>query len=114
MPFSTADARAQDAGARAYQFCAGCHSLDPADKQIQGPILKGVIGRKVASQPGFEFSAPMRKFAADRPVWTEELIDEFMKGPDDVVPGTAMSAPPVRSAATRKAVLDYLKAQAAR
>lgn len=39
--------------------CAECHSLREG-KHKKGPSVFGVVGRKAASQPGFEFSDALR------------------------------------------------------
>jgi cytochrome c len=105
-----APAIAQDADA--FRVCAGCHSVGANGDKIEGPNLKGVVGRKVASQSGFKYTDAMKKFAETHPVWTEELLDTYLKDPNDLVPGTAMAtAPAIRNSKMRKTIVDYLKAQ---
>ena len=95
-----------------FQVCAACHSVGTNGDKVEGPNLKGIIGRKVASQSGFKYSDAMKKFAATHPVWTEELLDEYIKNANDVVPGTSMgNAPAIRNSKMRKAIIAYLKAQ---
>jgi cytochrome c len=107
---SVAPAAAQTAAQ--FQACAACHSVGNVGNKIEGPNLKGVVGRKVASQPGFKYSDAMKKFAEKNPVWTEELLDDYIKNAEEKVPGTSMNnAPPMRNAKARKAIVEYLKAQ---
>jgi len=107
-----ASATAQDAGQRAFQVCSVCHSVGSVGDKVEGPNLKGIVGRKVASSPSFKYSEAMKKFAETHPVWTEELLDEYIKGAEALVPGTAMNnAPAMRNAGARKAIIEYLKAQ---
>jgi len=108
----TSSASAQDAGKAAFQACSGCHSIGTEGDKIEGPNLKGIIGRRIAAQSGFKYSEAIKKFASEHPVWTEDMIDQYVKNPDELVPGTAMNnAPSVRSANTRKAIIEYIKAQ---
>ena len=82
-------AQAQDAakGAEVYQDrCGSCHVLNGIG---QGPSLAGVVGRKAASIPGFNYSDAMR---ASGLVWTPANLDRFVSGPTKLVPGTAMRA----------------------
>jgi cytochrome c2 len=37
------------AGKRSFQKCYACHSLEGPDPATQGPSLKGIVGRTVAS-----------------------------------------------------------------
>jgi len=101
--------RAQDASA--FQACSSCHSVEEGGR-IEGPNLRGIVGRKVASSPGFQYSDAMKKFAETHPVWTEELLEDYIKNAEEMVPGTSMNnAPTIRNAKTRKAIVEYLKAQ---
>jgi cytochrome c len=101
---------AQDAGA--FQPCAACHSVGTNGNRIEGPNLKGVVGRKIASQPGFKYSDAMRKFAETHPAWTEELLDDYIKNAEELIPGTSMNnAPAMRNSRARKAIVEYLKSQ---
>lgn len=107
---SIAPARAQTAPE--FQVCAACHSIGDIGNKIEGPNLKGVVGRKIAAQPGFKYSDAMKKFAETHPMWTEELLEDYIKNAEEMVPGTSMNnSPPMRNAKTRKAIVDYLKAQ---
>src|SRR6185503_4857783 len=87
--FSIVPARAQTAPE--FQPCAGCHSVGDAGNKIEGPNLKGIVGRKVAAQTGFKYSDAMKKFAETHPVWTEELLGDYIKNAEEMVPGTSMN-----------------------
>jgi cytochrome c len=107
---ATTPVRAQTAAE--FQVCAACHSVGDVGNKIEGPNLKGIVGRKVASQPGFKYSDAMKKFAETHPVWTEELLEDYIKNAEEMVPGTSMNnAPTIRNAKTRKAIVEFLKAQ---
>lgn len=70
----------------------------------QGPSLKGVVGRKAGTLPGFSYSAAL---AASGLTWTAANLDRFLAGPQDFVPGTAMQvmiADPVQ----RRDLIAYL------
>jgi len=82
--------------------CAGCHDLD---RDKEGPHLRGVVGRSAAAVPGFPYSDALKKSGIH---WTDVLIDRWLAGPDQLVPGTDMEFH-VEKAAERKAIVDYLK-----
>jgi cytochrome c len=82
---------AADDRARAFAKCYACHSTDPAQTDLPGPNLHGVIGRRAGSLPGFRYSPAMRA-AGDRGlVWSPELLDRYLADPDAMVPGTSMN-----------------------
>jgi cytochrome c len=109
-----ADAAEGDAarGERVFQRCYACHSVDPNETaQLQGPSLFGVMGRRAAALPGFEYSEAMKARGAGGLVWTADTLDRFLADPDAFVPGTAMGLPPVPDAQARGDVIAYLSAQ---
>jgi nitrite reductase (NO-forming) len=47
-------------GRKIYRKCQACHSLQPG-KQMIGPSLSGIFGRKSGAEPGFNFSPAMKQ-----------------------------------------------------
>jgi cytochrome c len=88
------------------EACLSCHALKPGDEALEGPSLWGVVGRPVASLPGFDYSAALRALGD---TWTRERLDRFLTSPQAFAPGTRMELGGVRSAADRKVVLDFLE-----
>ena len=96
-------------GERVFQFCFACHSVNPAETaNLQGPSLYRVVGRPAASLAGFDYSDAMKGRAASGLVWDEATLDAYVADPESVVPGTRMSAPPVREAQDRADLIAYL------
>jgi cytochrome c len=106
---SPSAAQQRDEGERAFQKCYSCHSVDPNEKDLSGPNLAGVIGRRAASLPNFEYSPAMKKAGAGGLVWTEETLERYLADPLEAVPGTTMGPVPLKDAAERRAVVAYLK-----
>jgi len=98
----------RDPGERAFQKCYSCHSLSAGEK-LEGPPLGGIVGARVAASPGVDYSPAMRRFAAQNPEWTAELLDRFVADPEAVVPGTTMAFAGVRDPAERAALIHYLR-----
>lgn len=103
--------QAPPAGERAFQKCYACHSLEGPDSALQGPSLKGVVGRRVAAEPGFAYSPAMAAYAARQKVWTREALDTFLADPQAVVPDNAMGFFGMRDATERQALIEYLAAR---
>ena len=83
--------------------CSGCHVLQGVG---QGPSLRGVIGRKAASVPGFEYTPALKGSGL---TWTPANLDRWLVNPQKVVPGAAMTAV-VPDARERSDLISYLSA----
>jgi len=102
------DTAAFAAGERAYQKCYSCHSLEGPDPSTQGPSLKGIVGRRVATEPGFAYSSAMLAYAERRRRWTQEALDAFIADPQAVVPDNEMGFFGIADADERRALMEYL------
>jgi cytochrome c len=70
------------------QRCGLCHQGAPDDGDGgQGPDLRGVVGRKAGTDPGFGYSPALK---GAKLTWTPETLDQFLTAPGKMVPGTAM------------------------
>jgi cytochrome c len=51
-------AAAQDvaAGGKTFNVCRACHEIGDGAKNLVGPVLNGVVGRKSGSYPGYAYS----------------------------------------------------------
>jgi cytochrome c len=104
----TGDGATLAAGERAYQKCYACHSLEGPDSTTQGPSLKGIVGGRVAAEPGFAYSPAMRAYAANQPRWTREALDAFIADPQAVVPGNEMGFFGIANPEERRSLVEYL------
>jgi cytochrome c len=85
--------------------CSICHS--PVEgKNMVGPSLFGLIGRKSGSVAGFHYSAANK--AADI-TWNAEILDKYLTSPREVVPGTIMTYAGLKDAAKRADLIAYLE-----
>jgi cytochrome c len=96
------------AGERAYQKCYSCHATEPG-KTLEGPSLRGIVGRRVAAVPGFDYSPAMERFAEKNPRWTARLVDRYAADPEALVPGTSMAFHGMPDPKERRALIDYLE-----
>jgi len=105
-------ARAEtDPSARAFQKCYSCHDIDPATKNLQGPHLADIVGRRAARVADFEYSPAMRAAADQGLTWTRDVLDKYLEAPLEFLPGTSMSFVGIKDAAERRAIIDYLTRQ---
>lgn len=106
-PVALAEAGPGDAaaGAQAFAVCGACHTVGPEGGALIGPSLWGVIGRAVASAPGFDYSPELKAVGGD---WTPERLDRFLTDPNAFAPGTRMGYAGVADPAERAAIIAYL------
>jgi len=95
-------------GQRLFMRCSACHDVGDAKLAKIGPHLKGVLGRRVASQAGFNYSAALK---AQTFTWDEAHLLQWLERPSSVAPGTNMVFEGLPSEADRKALLAYLATQ---
>jgi cytochrome c len=70
------------AGEKAFRKCMACHKVGEGAKNLVGPMLNNVIGRKAGSTEGFRYS-PLNVAAGEAGlVWTEEHIIEYLPDPN--------------------------------
>jgi len=98
-------AQSLDGGRLFRQRCASCHAIEPG-RNIVGPHLFAVVGRKAGSVEGARYSDAMRRAET---VWDAQALDRFLANPRQFLPGTTMSMA-VPNAGERKALIDYLDA----
>jgi cytochrome c len=103
-----AAAAAEENGARAFTPCRACHSLDPAERDLPGPNLSGLIGRTVAGDPGFDYSPALRKAREDGLRWDAKRLDGFLADPAAMFPGLWMSIRGIEEATERQALVKFL------
>ncbi len=95
-------------GEQIFKRCVACHTIDAGGRNGIGPNLHGVVGRAVASHPGFSYSGAMKAHGG---VWDDAALDTYLKLPMKAVPGTRMAFAGIPDDADRKALILYLDAQ---
>jgi cytochrome c len=92
-----------------FQYCFSCHSVDPNEQaQLEGPNLYRIVGRPAASLKGFNYSNAMRKRGAEGLKWDAATLNRYIADPQAIVPGTRMSAAPLRDEHARADLIAYL------
>jgi cytochrome c len=95
-----------ETGATLFKKCAACHTVGPNAKLSVGPPLNGIIGRPVATYPGYAYSMAMKNAGI---VWDEATLARYLRAPQQVLPGTKMSFPGLMSDQEVADVISYLK-----
>jgi cytochrome c len=84
--------------------CSICHSPVQGHNNT-GPSLFGVVGRKTASVPGFNYSQGNQD---SHLTWTDEELNKYLLSPRCVVPGTKMTFTGIKDDAKRADMISYL------
>ena len=91
------------AGKTLYQnTCGGCHSVD--EDRI-GPHHRDVVGRPVASVPGFDYSSALKMLGG---TWTPQRLDQWLSGTQKMAPGSKMYLE-IDDAAQRQLIIAFLE-----
>jgi len=85
--------------------CAICHSSQ-AGRNMIGPSLAGVVGRKTGSIAGYAYSVANQNANL---TWTPATLDKYLESPRSVIPGTKMSYGGLRDPAKRADLIAYLQ-----
>ena len=96
-----------DPGAEVFRACVACHTLNGNEGTRAGPTLAGIFGRKIATLPGYNFSAALKTLDI---TWTPETVSKlFELGPMTYTPGTKMPEQTIGSAEDRAALVEFLE-----
>lgn len=75
-------------GARQWNKCKACHTVEKDGGQKTGPNLYGIIGRTVAAIDDFRYSSALEALGTS--VWTYEMVDEWLANPQAMAKGSKM------------------------
>jgi len=90
----------------AFEVCTSCHSYQQNEPLLEGPPLWGVVGRRVASVDGYEYSAALRAIGGS---WDRARLDQFLSNPKAFCASDENGDGGVRNAAERAEVLEFLE-----
>ncbi len=108
VALATADPKKGEADAA---LCKVCHSFEKGAPSPIGPNLYGVVGRKIASVEGFNYS-PALKAKASEGDWTFEHLDVWLTNPQAFAAGTTMAFPGLPDLKKRAEVIAFLRSKA--
>jgi nitrite reductase (NO-forming) len=101
---SAVDAGDAAAGRQVFRKCQACHSLEPG-KNVLGPSLAGVMGRKAGSVEGYNYSPAMKQANL---IWDQKALDAYLADPGKAVPGNKMPFPGLKTDHDRADVIAFL------
>ncbi len=105
LTFCVSPAFAADGAHLFSDQCASCHVLTETSSD-QGPSLKGVVWRKVATRQDFSYSGALKSLGGS---WSPDRLDSYLRNSQGFAPGNGMYFA-VEDPADRQAIIGYLKA----
>jgi cytochrome c len=91
-------------GSQVFAQCKICHSLE-AGKNMVGPSLHGLIGRKAGSVPGYAYSSAMKNANV---TWNEDTLSKYLSDPKAFIPGDKMVFAGIKDPSRLGDLLAYL------
>ena len=109
-------------GEAVFKKCQTCHRIGEGAKNLVGPVLTGVLGRKAGTAEGFNYSALNKSTGENGLVWTDELVFAYLedpnaflkkflteKGKEDLAVGATKMVFKLADETERRNVIAYLK-----
>jgi cytochrome c len=93
-------------GAQFAKVCQTCHNFEKGAGPKIGPPLYGVVGRPIASIPGFAYSDSLKSVGGN---WTYEALNVMVSNPKKEASGTKMTFPGEKDPQRRADILAYLQ-----
>jgi cytochrome c len=93
-------------GRQDFRTCAPCHSLEP-DRNMTGPSLANLWGRKAGGLPSFDRYSDALKSSGI--VWDDRALDGWLTSPQVMVPGNDMPFEGIKDGRVRADLLAFLK-----
>ena len=81
-------AQDKDAGKTVFNACRACHQVGETAKNLVGPQLNGLFGRKAGEAAGYNFSDANKKSGV---TWDDAVFTTYIKDPKAAMPGNKMA-----------------------
>jgi cytochrome c len=85
--------------------CQVCHTFEKGKPNGVGPNQFGLVGRKIASAEGFNYSDALK---AKGGTWSFQALSDFLASPQKAVPGTRMAFAGLKKPEERAALIVYI------
>jgi cytochrome c len=95
-----------DAGKDAFRKCQQCHTADKGGRNLVGPNLWDIVGRKVGEAPGFAYSEALKNHGGE---WSFEELARYLHDPKSAIPSNKMAFPGVKDSDELADLLAYLR-----
>lgn len=102
----TADAQDVAAGEKSFNKCRACHQVGETAKNVVGPVLNGLFGRKSGMIEGYNYSDANKNSGI---IWDEAVFADYIKDPKAKIPGTKMTFAGIKNEQEVRDLTAFLK-----
>ena len=95
-------------GEKVFKKCTACHMIAAGGKNMIGPNLWSVIGRKAGVVADYKYSKAMIAYGKE---WTYEEMNSYLIKPQAYVKGTKMAFAGLRKEKDRASVILYMNSK---
>lgn len=93
------------AGEKVFAKCKACHQIGEGAKNVVGPELNGLEGRKTGGAPNYSYTEANKNSGI---VWNEAEFKTYIENPKAKIPGTKMIFPGLPKAQERDDLWAYV------
>ena len=95
-------------GEKVFKKCSACHMIASDGKNMIGPNLWSVIGRKAGAIQDYKYSKAMIAYGKE---WTFEEMNSYLIKPQAYIKGTKMAFAGLRKEKDRASVILYMNSK---
>lgn len=99
-------AQSAEAGEKVFAQCRACHQLGESAKNLVGPQLNGMFGRKSGTIEGYSYTDANKN---SNITWDEATFREYILDPKGKIPGTKMAFAGIKNPQQTNDLIAYLK-----
>ena len=103
---SQARAQSPEAGERVFGQCRACHQVGETARNVVGPLLNGLFGRKSGTIEGYSYTEANKNANI---TWDEATFREYIVDPRGKIPGTKMVFAGLKNPQQVTDLIAYLK-----
>lgn len=101
-----AQAQSAEAGERVFAQCRACHQVGERARNLVGPQLNGIFGRKSGTVDGYKYTDANKNANI---TWDEATFREYIMDPRGKIPGTKMVFAGIKNPQQVNDLIAYLK-----
>ena len=99
-------AQSAEAGEKVFTQCRACHQVGEGAKNLVGPLLNGLFGRKSGTVEGYSYTDANKTSGIS---WDEATFREYIVDPNGKIPGTKMAFAGLKNPQQVTDLIAYLK-----